>query len=61
MADTAKFEGIKSGGPRFEFGNRAPPKWLMERIEGYRVDGEALVLKGGKRINPGDILTEGNG
>jgi hypothetical protein len=56
MTDSATFNGIRNGRPRFDFGDGVPPKWLLALLEGGKADGEQFVLKGGKRLSAGDVV-----
>lgn len=50
------FLGPQNGRPRFDFGDRAPTEAERERIDGYRLDGNKLVLRDGTVLRPGDEL-----
>jgi hypothetical protein len=57
MKDQAKFVGIVNGRPRFEFGDRAPPKWLRELLRTARVDEDRIVING-KPVLPGTVVEQ---
>lgn len=57
MKDSVTFLGIVNRRPRFEFGDRAPPKWLRELLKTARVDEDRVVING-KPVLPGTVVEQ---
>lgn len=55
MTDRARFVGIVNRRPRFDFGDRAPPRWLLEMLERAQVDEDRVVIDS-KPVLPGTYI-----
>lgn len=55
MKDSAKFTGIVNRRPRFDFGDRSPPKWLLELLQTAKVDEDRVIING-KPVLPGTVI-----
>lgn len=48
----ATFQGVRKGRPMFDFGDTAPPDWLLKLAESGKVVGEQFIVAG-KPLEPG--------
>jgi hypothetical protein len=55
LPERVRFIGIVNRRPRFDFGDRVPPAWLLEKLKTAKVDENRVVLDG-KPVLPGSYV-----